>query len=123
MMRIEPTSGPELPQASKASIQFCSSFAFEKLFAFRKDYVRGQISEHVFSPNGGFLYMSISKLYLLQSVYLGRAGAQYILRKKAFSQSGRDYEIVPFVLDLCSGKGKGKLHSARVAHLATRLIS
>ena len=58
--------------------QFCSNFALEKKFASRKDFI-----------------------YPRTSLRQVRAGAQYVLRSKAFSQNGKDNEIIPIALDQC----------------------
>ena len=67
-----------------------------------KDYVCGQVSEHIFSPNGGFsFYINKQIIPVSIGVPLTCKGSIYS-QKQSLSQSGRDYEIIPIDLDLCS---------------------
>ena len=66
------------------SSQFSSSFALGKLFASRKDYVRGQISEHIFAPNEGYCLLMHEAAIIAVIEFTVRSTRFKNLRKRPF---------------------------------------
>ena len=83
--------------------QFCINLAFEKLFASRKGLCPRTSIRAYFLAKWRIFFLDINKQIIPVSigVPLTCKGSIYS-QKQSLSQSGRDYEIIPIDLDLCS---------------------